>query len=206
MPEIKIDHKVYNLFLSENIENSVYKQVFCEKLFTAEECDKIISVFKNGRQCTSQEVSRNESGYTTPDMTNSKIHPFENSSENKWITDRVSKVIKKVNLKYFKYNISYLSSLQIIEYKEGCDFKWHSDIIPNAYRTARLSISLFLSEATDYEGGKLLFMPSDSELSKITQSRGTLMIFSSTQAHSVEMVKKGTRYSMVGFVYGKPFS
>ena len=62
-----------------------------------------------------------------------------------------------------------------------------------------LSFTLFLNEPEDYQGGELSIQTMN-KTEKIKLSAGEMIIYPSTQLHSVSEVKNGHRYVCVGWV------
>ena len=62
-----------------------------------------------------------------------------------------------------------------------------------------LSFTLFLNEPMDYEGGELCIQ-TINKTKKIKLSAGEMIIYPSTQLHSVAEVKNGERYVCVGWI------
>ncbi len=62
-----------------------------------------------------------------------------------------------------------------------------------------LSFTLFLNDPEDYEGGSLCIQ-TINETKKIKLSAGEMIIYPSTQLHSVSKVKKGERFVCVGWI------
>ena len=62
-----------------------------------------------------------------------------------------------------------------------------------------LSFTLFLNEPSDYQGGELC-IETINQTEKIKLSAGEIIIYPSTQLHSVAEVKEGERYVCVGWV------
>ena len=62
-----------------------------------------------------------------------------------------------------------------------------------------LSFTLFLNEATDYKGGELCIQTINKN-EKIKLSAGEMIIYPSTQLHSVTQVNEGERYVCVGWI------
>ena len=62
-----------------------------------------------------------------------------------------------------------------------------------------LSFTLFLNEPNDYEGGELCIQ-TINKTEKIKLSAGEIIIYPSTQLHSVAEVKNGERYVCVGWI------
>jgi len=67
-----------------------------------------------------------------------------------------------------------------------------------------LSLTIQLSSPDDYEGGELaLQFKKDAEI--MPKELGKMVIFPSYILHEVRPVTKGTRYSLVAWITGKPF-
>ena len=62
-----------------------------------------------------------------------------------------------------------------------------------------LSFTLFLSDPKEYQGGELCIQ-TINKTEKIKLSAGELIIYPSTQLHSVSKVKNGERYVCVGWI------
>jgi PKHD-type hydroxylase len=68
----------------------------------------------------------------------------------------------------------------------------------------KLSFTLQLSDPQEYEGGELrLYFKDDPEV--MPKPQGAITLFPSYVLHEVTPVTKGTRYSLVAWVTGKPF-
>tara|TARA_R100001244_G_scaffold108582_1_gene80343 strand:- start:2851 stop:3501 length:651 start_codon:yes stop_codon:yes gene_type:complete len=112
---------------------------------------------------------------------------------------------------------------QFTKYSKGQYYDWHCDSWVKPYekpgpfynKIRKLSVSVSLSDPSEYEGGELEFDfrnddPSRSNKRNIetcTQilPKGSLVIFPSFVWHRVKPVKKGTRYSLVVWNLGYPF-
>ena len=77
-------------------------------------------------------------------------------------------------------------------------------------KVRKLSFTLNLTEPENYEGGNLLFDMGEHSENKIIQcneirTQGSLVVFPSFIKHCVTPVTKGTRYSLVNWMCGRPF-
>jgi PKHD-type hydroxylase len=70
--------------------------------------------------------------------------------------------------------------------------------------TRKLSFTVQLSDTKDYKGGDLVFHYKSQPV-KAYREKGMVVVFPSTMLHEVTPVKKGTRYSLVGWVAGPRF-
>ena len=108
---------------------------------------------------------------------------------------------------------SAMESIQIGQYPTGGHYNWHVDglgIEPthapdNEFlhgKTRKISFVLWLND--DFEGGEFEFHKSHTKDNVIRPSTGTIVLFPSWVMHRVKPVKKGTRYSAVTWLVGKP--
>jgi PKHD-type hydroxylase len=80
-------------------------------------------------------------------------------------------------------------------------YTWHTDfagLMPNR----KISISVQLSGPSDYDGGDLQLLFSDSPFS-LPKDRGALLAFPSFMLHRVKPVTRGTRWSLVAWIVGE---
>ena len=102
-------------------------------------------------------------------------------------------LIKSFTLPKHIHGIMFTKSLK------GMSYGRHID---NAYMSsgrADLSFTIFLSEKKQYEGGELLIENLTSE-SKFRLNRGEIIIYPSTNLHSVKSVLNGERIVCVGWI------
>jgi PKHD-type hydroxylase len=92
--------------------------------------------------------------------------------------------------------------IQILRYRPGSHFHtWHSDAGYDRKGDRILSLSLELSDATDYDGGDLEILP---DLLGRTRPphRGAIRIFRSQGLHRVTPVTRGVRWALVNWTGG----
>lgn len=141
-----------------------------------------------------------------------------------WIYDIVEKYVYKANTEAgWNFDIERMQSLQFGVYEDGGKYDWHFDMTGRVYSEKdavapvfhgllrKVSFSLQLSAPESYTGGELeleLGLPSDEvrfERPDPARERGTLIVFPSFVPHRVTPVTSGVRYSLVGWVCGKPW-
>lgn len=104
------------------------------------------------------------------------------------------------------YGLTSQENTQIGRYKSTDEghYDWHMDAGPPKDGVQRkLSISILLSDPSDFEGGELQFK--DIEDQKILTKQGSIVVFPSFIEHRVTPVTKGVRYSAVTWVQGPSF-
>ena len=108
---------------------------------------------------------------------------------------RSYKSAKKEMLKYWGKN-----RVSVVSVTPDVGFDFDSNLI------RKLSISLILSDPSEYEGGEFQIMHmGDKKMTTMKPPMGTAIIFSSTTRHRVRPIKSGKRISLVGWYGGPPF-
>jgi len=108
---------------------------------------------------------------------------------------------------------SGMESIQIGQYPIGGHYDWHVDglgVEPmsapgNEFldgKVRKISFVLWLND--DFEGGEFEFHKTHTKKNVIKPKQGTIVLFPSWVMHRVKPVKKGTRYSAVTWLVGKP--
>ena len=121
-------------------------------------------------------------------------------------------LINYANINYFNFDIinSY-DDIQYTEYNESNkgEYDWHVDAsYPSSHPYRKLSLTIQLSDPTEYEGGDLeisIPAPEKNDIFKIPKEKGKIIVFPSYLWHRVTPVTKGTRKSLVWWVGGSPF-
>jgi len=197
----------YNWWL-KTTTNETY--AFLKEAFTPEECAKIIEIGENP----------DTASVGSPSIAGGKINDTirkcslnwirSDIEENKWIFQRLSAIVPKINEQFFNFDLEYFESLQFTKYEASEDetatddfYSKHIDMLYSGVTTRKLSFTIQLSDPETYEGGDLR-IHSGSEHT-IPRDQGTFTGFPSYILHEVEPVTKGTRYSLVGWVCGARF-
>jgi PKHD-type hydroxylase len=111
----------------------------------------------------------------------------------------------------WKFNVTCVKeNLQFSEYtadKEGGkngQYDWHMDFSGGPSSTRKLSMSIQLSDSSEYEGGDLELMM-HRNIIKAPRDKGTVIFFPSYITHRVTPITSGTRHSLVSWFHGPPF-
>ena len=185
--------------------DSVENWSYIENLFSAEECDNIVAF---GKQYSLNKAGTGNQQHEHKDhdtlIRDSNIVFIEACSEFQWVYERLTSAVLKTNEQFYNFDLfSFGESLQFSEYGVGQKYDYHID---KSYRGVirKLSISLQLSNPSDYVGGDLQIKIGTDDM-QTTRERGSLIVFPSYVLHRVTPVTQGTRYSLVGWVNGNPF-
>jgi len=175
---------------------------YLEQAFTPEECQKIID-YANGFKKINAGVS-NKSELNNK-IRESKVVWITPDSDVGWVYQRMTDVITKLNAGYFNFDLfGFTEGFQFTEYNAPSGYYGkHVDSMFNG-TVRKLSFVLQLSDPKDYEGGELqIHLCGTPDVMK--KEQGTLIVFPSPTLHEVTPITEGRRYSLVGWITGKPF-
>jgi PKHD-type hydroxylase len=141
-----------------------------------------------------------------------------------WVYDIVERWPYRANRAAgWNFDVERMQSLQFGTYEVGGHYDWHFDmtgrpyaegdsVAPDFYGLLRkISFTVQLSDPASYDGGELeleLGLPNDevrAERPDQSGQRGTVIVFPSFIPHRVTPVTRGVRYSLVGWICGKPW-
>ena len=113
------------------------------------------------------------------------------------------------NFNVFNFHIYNVADIQYTEYlaSEGGHYNWHHDInwSSDTKHERKLSVTVQLSDPSEYEGGDFVFDECSTPNSDILKQKGTVLVFPSYLRHRVEPVTKGIRKSLVSWFEGPRF-
>lgn len=131
-----------------------------------------------------------------------------------WTGALVTHFAHQANL-LWRYDLTGLGTLSIVRYDEVGHFDWHVDVLASGPMDhpglgtgleRKLSVTVNLSDPSDYAGGDLEFRNGVGQL--LTQpeirERGSVVIFPSTVGHRVTPLTSGVRHALVGWMVGPP--
>ena len=189
----KNNNPSWNLFLDK-----VCTYAYMEKVFTKEECKKIINIAKKKGL-----IKGTTTGKT--DARLSKICWLYSADDLEWVFRKITDVVLNLNSRFFNFDIFGLNEgLQFTNYKAPSDkYTKHIDRALDIV-VRKLSLSIQLTDPKEYEGGELILYE-DEKGTLMKKEQGTLVLFPSYMLHEVKPVTKGERNSLVSWVTGKQF-
>jgi PKHD-type hydroxylase len=182
-----------------NLVNYYY---YCN-IFDSEQIEKIIEISKKYTI-----LDANVSGTINHDYRKTNICWMPFNEETKFIYDKITYYAKDANKKMWNFNIPFLKEkiqFSVYEAEQQGHYDWHMDIGGGKGSTRKMSMSIQLSDPKDYKGGELEFML-HRNIHKAPQNKGDVIFFPSYLMHRVKKVTEGTRYSLVFWFHGPPFS
>ena len=141
----------------------------------------------------------------------------------RWIYKEIHPYITMANINAgWNFDWDFSESCQFTKYKKDQFYDWHCDSWDKTYDTPddlnkhgkirKLSVTISLSDETEYEGGDFEFDFRKSKegsniphICKEIRPKGSIVVFPSFVWHRVKPVISGTRHSLVIWNLGWPF-
>lgn len=187
--------------------------IIVEKAFDTALCDKIVEqagLFNDATVITTDGAS-----VVNKNHRKSKVFWFTDILHNPEIYTTLYNATNKANDNFYNFELHYCEHLQITQYlssEEGM-FRPHTDggsTAPDDEQPRKLSVSIMLSDPSEYDGGNLVFYElfdlRHPEIERITNApKGTAIFFPSYVPHEVTPVTRGCRMSLVTWFRGPRF-
>jgi len=172
---------------------------FLPQMFDQSECDKIIKDVEEHDKY----IPSGHSGGKIDDYRRSQVYWMTDRDKWRWVYERVHRKIVTFNQSTWGFDLRMEETMQFVRYdhNQKGHYDWHTDLMGSKRMDRKLSLSVQLSNPSDYEGGGLLLWPEV----RVPRNQGCCVVFPSYILHKVTPVESGTRYSLVGWVQGPPF-
>lgn len=152
----------------------------------------------------SAEVNQAGEALSRDDLRKSRVM-FIKQQGNDWIYNKLEQACNHVNVNRYQFEVKgFQTELQLANYEDSGFFDWHMDFGAGDISNRKLSISVQLSDESEYEGGELQFMI-NQHIVTAPKVKGTAIVFPSFALHRVTPVTKGNRMSIVGWIAGPPY-
>lgn len=182
----------------------LHQYCIVEKYFSDEEVEKIIDLEEL------QQFSEGKVGSGDPKVNkktrDSEISWLVLSNESKWVFDKFSSLVGKVNYDHFMLDIDGFDSFQYTKYKPKQHYNWHYDAdLGYATWERKISATVLLTDPEKYNGGEFEIVVNGNieEPLSFKPTKGSVIFFASWMPHRVAPVKSGVRKSLVAWVMGK---
>jgi PKHD-type hydroxylase len=182
---------------------------YADKVFTEYEINKILELPEWQNVMNGLVGGSSEAINLQKDKRNSQISWLFPNENTKFIWEKLTNVISDVNSKFFHFDLTgCYEAIQLGIYSGDLQghYDWHIDAGTSDTHTPRkLSLSLILSDSSEYEGGALE-LKAESDVPKTLECpRGRIWFFPSYTLHRVAPVTKGIRKSLVLWIGGSHF-
>jgi PKHD-type hydroxylase len=170
--------------------------------FTKEE---LLKIEKDVASIPFQDATTGGNSEQNKESRSSKIKWLPQDTQWYWLYEKLCNLAVEANDILWNFDLYSLPEyIQYTEYpaSEGGHYHWHQDIGPDMLSLRKVSITVQLSEDSDYEGGELEFNAGADQSLPAPRGAGTVVIFPSYMMHRVTKVTKGTRKSFVLWVGG----
>src|SRR5687768_6518886 len=134
--------------------NEYLQQPFvCESVFDREQCARITAL------ATGLPVFRGKSSSADANYRVCTTAFIEENAASAFVFEGLRRLVHSLNRRYNFRLSGFTEPLHFISYEPGGRFEWHSDQAGGQTSTRKISISIQLSEETDYAGGDFEFCP-----------------------------------------------
>ena len=184
---------------------SISPENMSELMFTDAECEMIIScadeIYPGAASIGSDKHST-----LNREIRSAQIYLIDYDEHNKWIFDKVAKIVAICNAGHFDYDIMGIThALQLIHYTtEGLvngHYNWHIDSGAGDAATRKISLTAQLSPANSYTGCEL-HVNDHAGMQIANKERGSVHLFPSYMPHQVTPIESGERWALVIWVHG----
>jgi PKHD-type hydroxylase len=190
--------------------NVTYPYVFWDGWFTEEELKRIES-FCATKEVSTGTVVSDAKGIHNTQIRKSDIAMHYPNSDTQWFFERMLHLTEHINKNFYGMDLLGFDFFQYTEYGgEGSKYDRHMDMImgdklpSELYCPRKLSMSLILSESSEYEGGEFEF-DTGGKPEIALQKRGRVLAFPSYVIHAVKPITWGKRRSIVIWCLGPKF-
>lgn len=176
--------------------------------FTKEELEKIYTEVGQLPFHKATIIGASGTEETPDEIRSSSIKWIPKTPQWNWLYQRMMDYAKIANDAIWGFDlISAPEQIQYTEYYDTANghYDWHQDIGPGGPSHRKVSITVQLSEADDYEGGDLEIWQGGTSIHTGPRGAGNVIVFPSYMMHRVTKVTKGTRRSFVLWVGGQHY-
>lgn len=142
-----------------------------------------------------------------PTIRKSKVKWIPQNKTFEWLYDLIKELAVEAN-SIWKFDIhTIIENIQYTEYyaADNGHYTWHQDIGPGNASKRKISVTIQLSDATEYEGGDLQIWRGGNSIQTAPRGAGVSVLFPSYMMHRVSPMKRGIRKSLVLWIGGSHY-
>ena len=198
--------KIYSDFIKFKKKKPMQFYYF-KNVFNKHEIDTILQ-YVNDMELLDGTLARpNISNKVNSEYRRSKLCWFPKIQKYKWLYEKLGQLANKANDLLWDFDITGMAEcIQYAEYDQNYKgyYDWHTDVGNAEVSKRKISISVQLSDPSEYEGGELQFFYR-KDIVTVEKAIGTAIFFPSYFLHKVQPITKGIRKSLVLWISGPPF-
>lgn len=167
-----------------------------QRAFEPDECDRIIALAE--RSVRRPAPVWGGADYHVDERVRSCRQSYHSrGSETHWIYDRLDGLFAQAAAGFGIEICAAADDFQLLEYPSGGHFQaWHTDAGADKHDARLISVSVELSDPSEFEGG-MLEIPQAPQAEPLR--RGGARLFLSRLIHRVTPVTRGTRWALVNW-------
>ncbi len=187
-------------FIHNQLQLTEWGPYLCfEKFLNANECSRLIAEMPERKL---ERAKVDVDGKDNTDIRSTLVCALDYSERMNWIFKKLEEAICQANHGVYGFDIlGFHEVLQLMEYREEDHYNWHMDSGNQQFSRRKLSVSIQLSDKSDYEGGELEFFQNGMG----PKDKGAMILFPSYMYHRVLPITSGVRRALVGWVSGNPY-
>jgi hypothetical protein len=117
--------------------------------FSTQECLEIVRVSEQQLQISGVAGTRGDLTH----LRDSRIASIPPNPDTQWIFQKIQAAVLRANQLYRHELVGFREGLQVATYTNGGHYGWHLDIGKGSMSTRKLSVSVQLTDAHEYQGG-----------------------------------------------------
>ena len=170
-----------------------------EKIFTKEECEKIINFSLKYTDNIKMDFSNNPNGkcvdnrVTFGSVMGYTIYYIPNINETQWMFDKIINWFSKKSNIDFNKNMLH-TGCNLHEYIVGDKFIKHTDLA-KGFEDRRYNLGIQLND--NYEGGNYVCWDDNNNEIIISKEVGTAVAYNARIPHEIQEITNGSRWSIV---------
>jgi PKHD-type hydroxylase len=198
-----------NSYVIPTLESNPQEYYWFEHGFSKEQLERLARdlesiAFQNATTIGSDK----ESVEAAEAIRKSKVKWLPQDSRFEWLYDLMLPLAKEANDNLWNFNLyTMLEQIQYTEYwaDENGHYTWHQDIGPGNASKRKVSITIQLSDPSEYDGGELEIWWGGTSIRSCPKGAGVAVLFPSYMMHRVTPVTRGVRKSLVLWIGGEHY-
>ena len=164
-------------------------------------CEEIVSELRTAQGAAASVYGKSAAGAVDPAVRKATRLAAPDDTRNRVIA-RIDE-LKPAIEQYFNVALHEIEEPQFLRYLTGDYFVAHQDgntpLLRDDSRFRKISVIVFLSDPSAYDGGSLLVHGPYPEKTAVAAVQGTLFAFPSETTHEVSPLVRGERYTIVSW-------